>query len=74
MSCIGLSIIFNNDRQANLKMLFDRAREYEKASFKGLFHFINYINSLRKANNDMDSAKVIFILNIPITFFSIIYL
>lgn len=46
-------------RQANLKMLFDRAREYEKASFKGLFHFINYINSLRKANNDMDSAKVI---------------
>ena len=46
-------------RQANLKMLFDRAREYEKASFKGLFHFINYINSLRRANNDMDSAKVI---------------
>lgn len=46
-------------RQANLKMLFDRAREYEKASFKGLFHFINYINSLRRANNDMDSAKII---------------
>ena len=46
-------------RQANLKMLFERAREYEKASFKGLFYFISYINGLRKASSDMDSAKVI---------------
>lgn len=46
-------------RQANLNMLFERAREYEKASFKGLFNFINYINGLRKASSDMDSAKVI---------------
>ena len=46
-------------RQANLKMLFERAREYEKASFKGLFNFIGYINQLRKLNNDMDAAKVI---------------
>lgn len=46
-------------RQANLKMLFERAREYEKASFKGLFNFINYINGLRRASSDMDSAKVI---------------
>lgn len=46
-------------RQANLKMLFERAREYEKASFKGLFNFINYMNQLRRANSDLDSAKVI---------------
>ncbi|MBO5479391.1 MAG: helicase-exonuclease AddAB subunit AddA [Clostridia bacterium] len=46
-------------RQANLKMLFERAREYEKASFKGLFNFINYINQLKMTNNDMDSAKII---------------
>lgn len=46
-------------RQANLKMLFDRAREYEKASFKGLFHFINYIDQLKMASGDMDSAKII---------------
>jgi ATP-dependent helicase/nuclease subunit A len=46
-------------RQANLKMLFERAREYEKASFKGLFNFINYINQLQKASGDMDSAKII---------------
>jgi ATP-dependent helicase/nuclease subunit A len=46
-------------RQANLKMLFERAREYEKASFKGLFNFINYINQLSRASGDMDSAKII---------------
>ncbi len=46
-------------KQANLKMLFERAREYEKASFKGLFYFIAYINQLRRASSDMDSAKII---------------
>ncbi|MCI8999981.1 MAG: helicase-exonuclease AddAB subunit AddA [Clostridia bacterium] len=46
-------------KQANLKILFERAKEYEKASFKGLFYFIAYINQLRRANSDMDSAKVI---------------
>ncbi len=46
-------------RQANLKMLFERAREYEKASFKGLFNFISYINQLKRANSDMEAAKVI---------------
>lgn len=46
-------------RQANLKMLFERAKEYEKASFKGLFNFINYINQLKMTSNDMDSAKII---------------
>lgn len=46
-------------KQANLKMLLERAREYEKASFKGLFYFIAYINQLKRASSDMDSAKVI---------------
>ena len=46
-------------RQANLKMLFERAREYEKASFKGLFNFINFIDKLRKTSGDMSSAKLI---------------
>lgn len=46
-------------RQANLKMLFERAREYEKVSFKGLFNFINFIDKLRKTSGDMSSAKLI---------------
>lgn len=46
-------------RKANLKMLFERAKQYEKASFKGLFNFINFIDKLRKTSGDMSSAKLI---------------
>ena len=33
---------------ANLKLLYEKAKEYEKASFKGLYHFINFIEKLKK--------------------------
>lgn len=46
-------------RQANLKILFQRARQFEKTSFKGLFNFINFINKLRNSSGDMGSAKVL---------------
>lgn len=46
-------------RQANLKMLFERAREYEKTSFKGLFNFIRFIERVRVTNGDMSAAKII---------------
>ena len=46
-------------RQANLKMLFERAKQYETASFKGLFNFINFIEKLHLGNNDLSSAKLI---------------
>lgn len=46
-------------RQANLKMLFEKAKDYETASFKGLFNFINFIDKLKTNNQDMDSAKII---------------
>ncbi|MBC8062194.1 MAG: helicase-exonuclease AddAB subunit AddA [Clostridiaceae bacterium] len=46
-------------RQANLKILFERGSQYEKTSFKGLFNFINFINRLRKSNGDMGSAKIL---------------
>ena len=48
-----------NLRQANLKMLFERAKEYEKTSFKGLFNFIRFIERLKSGNSDMSAAKVI---------------
>lgn len=46
-------------RKANLKMLFDRAKEYEKISFKGLFNFIRYLEKIKNNNSDLASAKVI---------------
>ena len=46
-------------RQANLKMLFERAKEYEKTSLKGLFNFINFINRLKQSSEDLGSAKIL---------------
>ena len=46
-------------RQANLKMLFERAKQYETASFKGLFNFINFIDKLHSNSGDLSSAKLI---------------
>lgn len=46
-------------RQANLKILFEKAKQYETASFKGLFHFIQFIQKLKKQNGDSTSAKLI---------------
>jgi ATP-dependent helicase/nuclease subunit A len=46
-------------RQANLRILFQRARQYEQTSFSGLFNFINFINRLRNSSGDMGSAKIL---------------
>ena len=46
-------------RQANLKTLFEKAKQYETGSFKGLFHFIQFIEKLKKQNGDLASAKLI---------------
>ncbi len=46
-------------RQANLKMLFERAKDYEKTSFKGLFNFIRFIEKLKVGSSDLSSAKII---------------
>lgn len=48
-----------NLRQANLKMLFERAKKYETASFKGLYNFINFIDKIKTNSGDMSSAKII---------------
>lgn len=46
-------------RQANLMMLFERAKQYETASFKGLYNFIHFIEKLRLSSGDMGAAKII---------------
>lgn len=55
-----VSLLTNGDlRQANLKLLFEKAKQYEKASFKGLFNFINFIDKVKISSGDMGSAKLI---------------
>ncbi len=46
-------------KQANLRILFERALQYEKTSYKGLFNFINFIDKLKTSKGDMGSAKVL---------------
>lgn len=46
-------------RIANLKMLFERAKQYESASFKGLFNFINFIERIKLGSGDLGAAKLI---------------
>ncbi len=46
-------------RVSNLKMLFERAKQYETASFKGLFNFINFIDKIKLGSEDLTSAKLI---------------
>lgn len=46
-------------RQANLKILFKRAKDFERTSYKGLYNFINFINNVKSSNEDMGSAKII---------------
>ncbi len=46
-------------RQANLRMLFERAKQYETASFKGLYNFIHFIEKLKLNSGDLGAAKII---------------
>ena len=46
-------------RQANLKMLFQKAKQYESSNFKGLYNFINFIDKLKISSGDMGAAKLI---------------
>ena len=46
-------------RQANLKMLFEKARQYESASFKGLYNFIQFMEKLQLSSGDLGTAKII---------------
>lgn len=46
-------------RKANLEKLIDQAISYESSSYKGLFHFVNYIAKLQKYEVDFGSAELV---------------
>ena len=45
-------------RRANLDMLVEKAAAYESTSYKGLFHFVRYIEKLKKFDTDFGEASV----------------
>lgn len=44
-------------RQANLRALYDRARQYETTSFRGLFRFLRFVERIRERGSDLGTAR-----------------
>lgn len=46
-------------RQANLRALYDRARQYESTSFRGLFRFLRFIERMQDRGEDLGAARAL---------------
>ncbi|MFB9325492.1 UvrD-helicase domain-containing protein [Paenibacillus aurantiacus] len=46
-------------RQANLRALYDRARQYEATSFRGLFRFLRFVDRMRENGGDLGTARAL---------------
>ncbi|MGM7700823.1 helicase-exonuclease AddAB subunit AddA [Pseudalkalibacillus sp. Hm43] len=46
-------------RQANLRALYDRARQYENTSFRGLFRFLRFIERMKDQGKDLGAARAL---------------
>ena len=46
-------------RQANLRILIDRATEYEATLFRGLSRFIKFINKIKELKTDLSVARTL---------------
>ncbi|XEC96808.1 helicase-exonuclease AddAB subunit AddA [Paenibacillus tarimensis] len=46
-------------RQANLRALQDRAKQYEATSFRGLFRFLRFIDRMRDSGGDLGTARAL---------------
>ncbi len=46
-------------RQANLRILLDRATEFQQTSIKGLFQFIEFMEKIKQGSDDFGAAKIL---------------
>ncbi len=46
-------------RQANLRALYDRARQYEATSFRGLYRFLRFIERMQDNGGDLGTARAL---------------
>lgn len=46
-------------RQANLRALYDRSRQYEASSFRGLFRFLRFIERMQERGDDLGAARAL---------------
>jgi len=48
-----------SQRQANLRALHDRARDYEATSLRGLFRFLRFVEKLKEGGGDLGTARAL---------------
>ncbi|MBQ3427416.1 MAG: helicase-exonuclease AddAB subunit AddA [Clostridia bacterium] len=53
------AIEFGEEAQLNLRLLYERAKQYERAGFRGLFSFIKYIELTENSSKDVEGAKAV---------------
>lgn len=53
------AIYGGDEAQANLRLLYERAKQYEAYGFRGLFGFVKYMERVKNRKNDLTSAKLI---------------
>lgn len=46
-------------RQANLRLIFDKAVKFDRGSYRGIFNFINFIRRIKSRGGDVNSATVV---------------
>ncbi len=46
-------------KKANLELLFEKAHRFEATSFRGLFHFLQYVERISSGSDEVGEAKLI---------------
>lgn len=46
-------------RQANLRILAERARQFENSSLRGLYNFIRFVENLLAGQRDLETARIL---------------
>ncbi|MDD4549453.1 MAG: helicase-exonuclease AddAB subunit AddA, partial [Syntrophomonadaceae bacterium] len=46
-------------RQANLRVLINRARQFQQTAMKGIFNFLKFIDKLNSSSGDMGEARIL---------------
>src|SRR5690606_24968275 len=47
------------ERQANLRALYDRARQFEQSAFRGLYRFLRFVERMQERGEEMGAARAL---------------
>ncbi|ABO49946.1 DNA helicase/exodeoxyribonuclease V, subunit A [Desulforamulus reducens MI-1] len=50
-------MVGGTQRQANLRVLYHRAKQFEATSFRGLFRFLRFVERLKDSGSDLGAAR-----------------